>query len=466
MHGLHSGQMPGGAAGLPGSQVHVTQEQDPLPGAPDDARRISPIAVTGLRLSTSMDLAVIAATTLDAVVPGFADAAVVFGTERLLRDGGQASPRPGHRGGPGKATLRRLLIRFADGEDDPGSFPPDDVVVFDGESPYARCVNDGKPVIFRRPDARTLERAGIPGRQALSRYTSFLAVPMNAGSLSAGLIALARLPGRPAFGDDDVADISALAASAGTGIANMVTLARHQSIAGALQLGLLAADPLPPAGIEVAGRCVPAAGQLVGGDWYDIIPLHGGRSGIIVGDVMGHGPRAAAVMGQLRAAARALGQLDLEPAELLRQLNRVIVTLRGMPLATCVYAVIDPAANACVLAAAGHLPPALSLPRDRTRILHLPAGQSLGIGPADYGEARIKLPPGAILALYTDGLVETRDRSYDQGIAALRSGLTRVQGPLDTACDTLVGTLAEFPEDDVTLILARVPGPAGPETSG
>jgi serine phosphatase RsbU (regulator of sigma subunit) len=291
----------------------------------------------------------------------------------------------------------------------------------------------------------------------LSRFTSYLAAPMIAGDTVSGFLALAREPGRAAFGDGDIALVAPLAAHTGTGIVNAATLARHLAIANVLQRGLLAVDPPRPARLEVAGRCVPAAGNLIGGDWYDVIPLPGERTGLIVGDVMGHGPEAAAAMAQLRTAAHALAQLDLEPCEVLTQLDRTILTLRGVPLATCVYAVIDPDSESCVLATAGHLPPVLARPDGVTRILDMPTGQSLGIGPAIYGQARIKLKPDAILALFTDGLVETRTRSFDHGVSAFRSELGRGGDPLEARCDALLHALAHDQEDDVTLILARIP---------
>jgi serine phosphatase RsbU (regulator of sigma subunit) len=280
---------------------------------------------------------------------------------------------------------------------------------------------------------------------------------MTARETVTGLMALVRGPDAPAFTDRDAAAAVRLGTRAGAGLANALTLIRERSIADALQRGLLAAKPAIPSGLEVAGRCLPTAGHVIGGDWYDIIPLPGGRTGLVVGDVMGHGPEAAAVMAQLRAAAHALADLDLPPAELLQRLNRSTALLQRITLATCVYAVIDPGSHSCTMAGAGHLLPILALPDGTTRVPELPAGQSLGLGTAIYGQARIKLPPGAVLALYTDGLVESRTRSFDQGILALRSVLAREHGNLEAICDALITSLAERCEDDITVILARIP---------
>jgi len=135
----------------------------------------------------------------------------------------------------------------------------------------------------------------------------------------------------------------------------------------------------------------------------------------------------------------------------------VTTTLQRITLATCAYAIIDADSHTCTLAGAGHLPPILALSDGTTRVPELPAGQSLGIGPASYVQARIKLPPGAILALYTDGLVESRTRSFDQGILALRSVLAREHGNLEAIGDALIASLAGRCEDDITVILARIP---------
>jgi serine phosphatase RsbU (regulator of sigma subunit) len=162
-------------------------------------------------------------------------------------------------------------------------------------------------------------------------------------------------------------------------------------------------------------------------------------------------------MTRLSAAAYALADLDLPPAEVVRQLNRTALALPQDTLVTCAYAVIDPASQSCAIAAAGHLPPVLAMPDGTTRVLGMPGGQSLGVAPASYGEARIRLRPGTILALYTDGLVETRTRPFDQGILALRSVLARPRRELDATCEELAATPGETREDDITIVLARIP---------
>jgi Stage II sporulation protein E (SpoIIE)/GAF domain len=431
----------------------VTDDPDAVTERHGDALRADLVTGTELRLHSGLDLAVMAGLALEVTIPDFADAGSVFVLDRPL---GAGEPPPGR----GEVVVRRLGTRLAHVSQavTAEAFPAGEMTAFAAGSPYARCVRGREPVIFAQPDSQTLERARPGGREIMSRYDSFLAVPATAGAEVAGFLVFARTACSAAFDDADVAAAVRLAGDTGTGIANALTLMRHRFIADTLQRSLLAAEPKAPRGLDVAARCLPASGQIVGGDWYDLITLPAGRSGLIVGDVMGHGPEAAAVMAQLRAAAHALAQLDLEPGKLLGHLDQVTATLRWPMLATCVYAVIDPASQSCTLAAAGHLPPVLAMPDGSTRVPDLPAGPSLGLGSAVYGQARIKFPPGAVIALYTDGLVETRTRSFDQGILALRTVLPGGYRDLDTACDRLISSLAERFEDDVTVVLARIPG--------
>jgi hypothetical protein len=406
-----------------------------------------------LRLEASRSLAEIAALVLDASVPGFVAAASVFVLEALPENGTAAGPAGG-----GRLVVRRLGSRIAGLAEAPMPFPPGEVLAFAADSPYARCVRDGEPVVFGQPDSQTLDRARPGGREVLGQYASFLAVPMTAHEAVTGLVAFARETAA-GFTRPDTLAATRLAARAGAAVDAAIALMRERAISGALQRGLLTATPAITPGLETAGRCLPADGQAVGGDWYDVVPQASGTAGLTVGDVMGHGPAAAAVMAQLRAAAHALAGLGLPPARLLRELGETAATLRHLTLATCVHAVIDPAARSCVISAAGHLPPVLALPDGTTHVPDLPAGPSFGLDPdAAYGEARLRLRPGAILALYTDGLAETRTRPFDQGITALQALLARHRRePLEVIADLVVESLAASREDDVTVLLARIP---------
>jgi Stage II sporulation protein E (SpoIIE)/GAF domain len=393
---------------------------------------------------------------LQAVVPGFADAAAVFVHEELL------SVSAGAEGGveQGELVLRRLAAGFtADGRRlaVETSFPLGEVVVFASDSHPARCVRNGAPAMFTQPSGATLQRIAPGAATILAGYSSFLAAPMVTRGTPAGVLVLARGQSAPAFSAADARAAADLAGRAGVALAGSLALMRHRSVAEALRPPRLTANEGSLGGLEIAGRCLPAAGCDTGGDWYDVIPLPGQRIGLIVGDVMGHGPQAATVMTRLSAAAYALADLDLPPPEVLRQLNRTALALPQETLVTCAYAVIDPATQSCVIATAGHLPPVLAMPDGTTRVPGIPGGQSLGIAPATYGESRVKLRPGTILCLYTDGLVETRTRPFDQGILALQSALARQHPDLDATCEQVLSTLGDLREDDITLVLGRVP---------
>jgi hypothetical protein len=436
------------------AEVQVVSDDREVAAARDGGRPGYRLPAGPAMLGTSPDPAQAARLVLEAVIPGFADAAGVYVLEQLLRGGD-----PARRAAGTQLIVRRLGTGFAQaGQLAPqAAFPAGEVIALAADSPYARCMDHGTPVIFGQLDSTTLERINPGARQILARYASFLTAPLTAGGTAIGFLSLARVAGAPAFGDDDAATTVRLTAGAGTGIASSLTLLQQRSIADALPPRLPASSHHALPGLEISGRCRPAPGYAIGGDWYDIIPLPADRTGLIVGDVMGHGPQAAAVRAQLSAVAYALTDLDLRPAEVLHQLNRTALSLPYSTFATCACAVIDPAGHACTIATAGHLPPVLARPGGTTHVPDLPGGQSLGICPASYSHARINLPPGTTLALYTDGLAETRTRPFDQGILALRSVLAREHEHLDATCDELITALGELSEDDITVVLAQIP---------
>jgi serine phosphatase RsbU (regulator of sigma subunit) len=166
-------------------------------------------------------------------------------------------------------------------------------------------------------------------------------------------------------------------------------------------------------------------------------------------------------MSQLRAAVRVLAGFDLPPDEVLRRLDRLAEHLDAIQCATCLYATIDLSTRICALSRAGHPPPILVYPDGTASVLDLPSGLALGIGDPDHSQAfattEVTIPAGGTLALYTDGLVESREQDIDTGIATLVDHL-RSPGPtLDATCATIIGALPTQ-YDDVALLLARIPG--------
>jgi PAS domain S-box-containing protein len=290
---------------------------------------------------------------------------------------------------------------------------------------------------------------------------SLLSVPLIAHTGTLGVATFGRTAGRPPFDHAELALAEELAGRAAVAIENAELFARERQIALTLQRSLAPATLPETEGLEVASYYLPGVtGTEVGGDWFDLIPLPAGRIGIMIGDVMGRGMTAAAVMGQLRAAARAYAALDLPPDEVL---NRLDVLVRGRDdadgqLVTCVYAVYDPGSWRCQLANAGHLPPILSCEQPR-RVAEA-SGVPLGVGGIPITAHELTIEPGQALVLYTDGLVEQRERDLDAGIDQLCGMLTAPLGDqLESACGRLLAALRPPGgyEDDVALLVVRAP---------
>ncbi|MEV5411438.1 GAF domain-containing SpoIIE family protein phosphatase [Thermopolyspora sp. NPDC052614] len=289
----------------------------------------------------------------------------------------------------------------------------------------------------------------------------FLAVPLLArDNLVVGLIIFTRNPGSEPFLEQDVALAEELAGRTGISIDNARLYARERRTALTLQSSLLPKELAKPLGLEIASSYLPASDPAgVGGDWFDVIPLSGFRVALVVGDVMGHGIRAAATMGQLRTAARTLASLDLPPAEVLARLNQMMQDLDDSQLTTCVYATYDPVTNECVLARAGHLPPILLHPGGRTELIDVPGGLPLGIGRDAYRERAVTLPRGCVLVLYTDGLVENRYQDIDAGINIFRAMLSGARCDLKTIRASIESNRRVGDDrDDMALLAAKVRG--------
>ncbi|WP_318208438.1 MULTISPECIES: SpoIIE family protein phosphatase [unclassified Streptomyces] len=239
---------------------------------------------------------------------------------------------------------------------------------------------------------------------------------------------------------------------------------RHRETAVTLQRSLLPQDLEQPDDLRIAATYQPGGTDAaVGGDWYDVITLGAGRTALVIGDVMGRGVRAAAVMGQLRTAVRAYARLDLPPHEVLQLLDGLAAEIDASQIATCVYAIHDPNEGKLVYASAGHLPILVRDEDGSVRRAEDPTGPPLGTGGWLHTSGSIALPPGSTAVLYTDGLVERRREDIDEGVAALARALSGASGTPQVVCDRLLRSLGVTAEhdDDVAVLVVQHPSRKG-----
>ncbi|MFF4693804.1 SpoIIE family protein phosphatase [Streptomyces sp. NPDC001307] len=296
---------------------------------------------------------------------------------------------------------------------------------------------------------------------------SLMVVPIHARGAVLGMAVFVRTEDPRPFEEDDLLLAEELASWAALALDNARQYVRERSAVLALQRLLHPHRPTGGAAADVAWRYLPADSHHgIGGDWFDVIPLSGARVALVVGDVVGHGINAAAKMGQLRTAMHTLADMDMPPDEVLSRLDEQVIRLTEAEdprhpatttmAATCLYAVYDPVTRTCTMARAGHPPPAVIDPHGHVTFPDLPAGAPLGLGLVPFESVTLELAEGSVLALYTDGLIETRDQDISAGMNRLRTALARPDLTLDDLCSSTVDTLrAKPPSDDVTLLLAR-----------
>nr|ADM46380.1 magnesium or manganese-dependent protein phosphatase [Streptomyces sp. CS] len=503
LYRLHSGS--GRTIGVAGVVTDVTGRRRAEQEAAGVRRNLALLNEAGARIGTSLDLETTARELLDVAVPQFCDLASVDLYQGLLA-GDEAPPGLAD----GSAELRRVAfasavsdgpIMFGDccrAESDDGGLPKPiqvgEVHRFPFHSPCAGALRTARARVVAGKDSGDSPELGAV-------LQSTLVVPMVARDTVVGLAQFSRTKGSEPFGERDTMLAVELAARAAVSIDNARLYRREHERALILQRSLLPPGDPEAAGLDIACRYLPGnSATEVGGDWFDVIELPGHRTALVVGDVMGRGLRAAVAMGELRTAVRTLAQLDLEPAEVITQLDEICRGL-GKPgnlphthrpasraalggtadgssdpvevyLATCVYAVYDPVTRRCTFANAGHLPPVMVEPGDSAMLMEMPPGMPLGVGDEPFEETEVELPDGTLLALYTDGLVESRDHPLDEGLQAFRKALTTRgdgaagEGSLEDICDHVLGSLdTHHGEDDIALLMARMQGLA-PESVG
>lgn len=232
-------------------------------------------------------------------------------------------------------------------------------------------------------------------------------------------------------------------------------MARELDEARRVQLSLFPSRPPDLAGFEVTGLCLPC--QEVGGDWYDYIPLQDGRLALVLADVSGKGMGAALLMVSTRSILRLFAERGLPPGEVLRQVNRVLV--QDFPRAkfvTMIYAAIDPVRRSLVLANAGHLPP-LFVDSTGSRFLEIDSGLPLGIQEVAFTEYRLDMPAGSRLLLYSDGVSEAMNSSFEEyGAIRLRDHIANPSASVQSLLDDVRAFAGGHPaSDDRTLLMIK-----------
>ncbi|WP_406181108.1 SpoIIE family protein phosphatase [Streptomyces canus] len=342
-----------------------------------------------------------------------------------------------------------------------GFLSPFDGVDLGTHLPGVETLTTGRPLFFDSMEQLTATYPGIP-LDATEGARAFL--PLIASGRAVGSCILGF--DRPrSFSTEERTVLTALAGLIAHAMEKAQRYESETALARGLQQALLPRRLAAHPQLETTGRYLPGtAGMEVGGDWYDVVESGDGLA-LVIGDVQGHGVQAAATMGQLRSAVRAFALGDRPPDEVMSSTNHLLIDLDPGLFASCCYIRLDPATGVARAARAGHPPPLLRSPDGRTRVLDLPGGVVLGVDPkARYPVTELQMEPGAILALYTDGLVERPGSDIDEGITALRVALAKAGAPaarpvgrfLAGVADRLTATARHALDrpDDIALLLA------------
>ena len=395
----------------------------------------------------------------DALVPALADVAAVYVTPDASWDRtASAGTAP-----PEVLSLVPSLAAL-------GPLPPP--APRDATEAWGRLLAAGQPLVF--PVSRSSLPLLAPDLATAdwlraAAVHSIAVVPLVASGTLTGTLVLLAAGARPGYADIDLPFLQDVAARAGVAISQVRGARHHRDVALKLQRALLPQAPPSLPGVSVAARYVAGAPEVeVGGDWWDVHDLGGGRVGVGIGDVCGRGIAAAAVMGQARAAMRAAGHAALAPHDVLALLDAQLTEILGGPstdasgpqFATACYGVVDPELGTVRASSAGHLPLLLRRNGGAVVTTRLPTGPPLGLGCGEYAEAEIRFGVGDTLLLFTDGLVESRTQEVDDGIAALAAAFERLggAGSLDEVADGLVQEMGRGDTagpDDVALVLLR-----------
>jgi serine phosphatase RsbU (regulator of sigma subunit)/anti-sigma regulatory factor (Ser/Thr protein kinase) len=429
-------------------------------------RRLEMLYQASVAIGTTLDMRRTAQELVQVAVPGFADFATVDLTTAVLQ---------GEEPLPGSSTeLRRVASSGI--EHDAPLLPADTLITLVPEvaedsrffgGPRSRIEPD-----LRASAAWRLQSPEPAGMVLDHGIHSLITSPLRTHGGLIGIASFWRSRQAGPYQDDDLATAAELALKAAIAIDNGRRYTRERTTALTLQRSLLPQQLNGQPAVEVASRYLPADSRAgIGGDWFDVIPLSGTRVALVIGDVAGHGIHASATMGRLRTAVRTLADVDLPPGELLTRLDDLVMNLTsddqaditpggqlstGEMGATCLYAVYDPISCHCTLATAGHPLPVLVTASGAAQVASDHIGPPLGVGGMPFETIELDLAPGSVLALFTDGLIESRHRDIDQGLAELCQVLALPALSLEAAADAVINAMrTDRPADDVALLLVR-----------
>ncbi|MER7110572.1 SpoIIE family protein phosphatase [Streptomyces sp. NPDC000229] len=449
----------GGASGTVAT-LRDTTELRAVSGMAEVAReRLKLLYEAGVRIGTTLDVVRTAEELSEVTVPGFADFVTVELLDPVLRG---EEPSGTH------TEMRRTAVTGI--HDDHPLQPVGDLIRFAvPTTPMAAALASGHAVLEADLNVahgwRAQDPAGADEALAYGIH-SLVTVPLQARGVVLGMANFWRSERAERFEEEDLAFAEEVAARAAVAIDNARRFTREHAMAVTLQRSLLPRVLPEQSALDIAYRYLPAQAG-VGGDWFDVIPLPGARVALVVGDVVGHGLHAAATMGRLRTAVHNFSALDLPPDELLGHLDELVSRIdqeeggngngEGITGATCLYAIYDPVSGRCSVATAGHFAPAVVLPDGTVDCPEVPVFPPLGLGGLPFETAEIQLAEGSQLVLYTDGLIEHRDRDVDTGLRMLRETLSGhpARTPEETCQAVFDAMLPPHRRDDIALLVAR-----------
>jgi serine phosphatase RsbU (regulator of sigma subunit) len=415
------------------------------------------LAEAGAALSASLDPDTVVDTVARLLVPRVAD----YWALDLLRDDGSLERVGSAHAEPGK---QHLAFEIANAHPLETHFP-------EGRGAVLRT---GEPQLVARCDDAFLSAVSRDAEHAAALRAvglhSSVYLPLKVRGRVTGTMLLGRTERTPErYEQEDVGPLEEVARRCAMALANATSYERERTTVEQLQRSLLP-DRLPALECgEARVRYLPGGVDMeVGGDWYDVLALPGGRVGLVIGDVMGRGITAAVVMGQLRSGLRAYALEGGRPDEVVGRLNTVEHTLGTPSLATLVYAIYEPARGVLSYTAAGHPAPLLRRSCGRGEMLPARQGMPLGVrADLQWETASVALGPGDTVVLYTDGLVERRGVSLDSVLERLLTVLGDASAAdLDGMCDALLAAADTVGDDDVALLAFRADPPVAARLLG